>query len=177
MIAAACGFISKAVVDRTIETHKSSLSVELERQKGKLSEELERLKGDLSKDVESHKLTLRKAEILYERQLEAASAFLPLSHKIRPQYSRPEMDWHDACEDTAQRLGHIERDLSAFQNAYGAVISPNARELISSAITLSAQNKFEGDVIEPSSHAADAAGRLLETISKIESLLIADIRG
>lgn len=165
VVATACGFISKAVADRSIESHKSELSAELER-----------LKGELAMEGESHKLKLRKAELLFDRQVQAASAFIPISHKLRPEYRFADMDWHDASVEVAQRSGEVERELTQFELSHGAALSPKARGLLSSSITSATHNKFEGDAMEPSDQATKAGSDLLEKIIALEEQLIADLR-
>ena len=43
--------------------------------------------------LEAHKLRLKKSEMLFEKELEAAKTFFALRKKIRPEYSHPDMDW------------------------------------------------------------------------------------
>ncbi len=165
VIAGVCAFISKTVADRSIESHKSELSAELER-----------IKGELAKEGETHKLALRKKELLFDRQVQAASAFIHTRHKLLPEYRFPDMDSYDASVEVAQRLGEVEIELTRFQLAHGAAITPDARALLSAAITCAAHNKFEGDEMEPSEQAIKAGDELLGKITALEDRLIADLR-
>jgi hypothetical protein len=153
VIAAVCAFISKTVADYSIESHKNALSTELER-----------IKGELAMEGETHKLALRKKELLFDRQMQVASAFIHTSHKLRPEYRFPDMDYYDASVEVAQRLGEVEAELTRFQLAHGAAITSDARVLLSAAITRAAHNKFEGDEIEPSEQAIKAGDELLKKL-------------
>lgn len=91
-----CAFLSKYMADRTIEGHKTALNMEMER-----------LKNELAKESDLHKLKIRKAEILFEREMQAMADFSALSRKVRPLYSHPNMEWDDACAEVSSRFHEI----------------------------------------------------------------------
>lgn len=163
VLVAICGFLSKFVADRTIEGHKAALNVELER-----------VKSDLAKESEAHKLKLRKAELLFERELQAASEFTALYHRIRPDYSRPDMEWEDACDAVAARFPSIEKDLEAFLVKHGAVLTATIREKLREAVAAASHNKFgayEMEVDQADAQARAAGGRVLDALAEGETLL------
>ena len=68
------GFVAKWLADRTIENHKSELT-----------KEVERLKGELNRDLETHKGKLRRQELLFAKQVDAASALIAMRQDaVRP---------------------------------------------------------------------------------------------
>jgi len=82
-------FVSKLIADRSIESHKAQLG-----------QETERLKGELAKETESHKFSLKKLEIRFDRQIEAALAYSKVYEKLEPHYSHPDKDWDEVLEES-----------------------------------------------------------------------------
>jgi hypothetical protein len=167
VLVAVCAYVSKIVADRSIEKHKATLS-----------RELERLKGELAKETETHKLRLKKAEILFDRELEATSDFSVLYRRILPSYSRPDMEWEDACSIVAGRFASIENDLTAYMTRHGPVVTSALRDKVTHCITLAAHNKFAiHDVPEVDlANERRAAGELLDTMRDIEEGLFRMVR-
>jgi hypothetical protein len=91
IVVALAAFASKWMADRSIERHKAELG-----------RETEKLKGELAKETETHKLILKKREILFQKEIEAASAFIALHRTIEPKYNHPDMDWDEAMADVAK---------------------------------------------------------------------------
>jgi hypothetical protein len=65
VVAAVAGFVPKFIADRKIESHKTDLA-----------RELERLKSELSNEAGIPKWRLKRAELLFAKQVEAGSAFI-----------------------------------------------------------------------------------------------------
>ncbi|MBB2823282.1 UNVERIFIED_ORG: hypothetical protein GGD59_006588 [Rhizobium esperanzae] len=168
VLAAICAFISKFIADRTVEGHKATLNAELER-----------LKNELAKESELHKLKLRKAEILFERELEAVAEFGTLYRQIVPRYSHPDMDWDDACDNVASRFPTIEEQLENYLTKHAPVLTEALREKLRHCMTMASHNKFsEYEILEDQAAATSkaAAGRLLEELVDIENGLFALVR-
>jgi Tfp pilus assembly protein FimV len=125
VLVAVCGFFAKFIADRTIE-----------RRKAELSQETERLKAELAIETETHRLKLKKMEILTNKEIEAAGEFISLHRNIRPSYSYPDMDWAEALEEVATEFGKIERLLGDLLVSYGAVIETTARQDLVECTTL-----------------------------------------
>jgi hypothetical protein len=163
---AAIAFLANHYASKAAEKHKATLN-----------EELEKLKNDLSKEAETHKLSLKKQELIFNKELEAASEFMRFHRKIRPTYSHPDMDWDDACEDVVQRLGSIETDLENFIIMHGSVITQIARDMLNECITTASHYKFAAiEEQQLVSEAKKHAGELLIKLTKVEELLILAIR-
>lgn len=185
VLVAICGFLSKFMADRSIEKHKAALTAGLEDQKAALNQQietykavlntdLERVKSELSRESESYRLKLRKAEILFDRELQAVSEFGVLYRHIWPKYSRPEMDWDDACDDVAQRFDAIEKQLEGYLTKHAPVLTVGVREKLRSCATHASHNKFAayGEPEEQTSaEAQSAAGRLLTELGEVEKEL------
>lgn len=58
---------------------------------------VEKLKQEIQQEIESHKTRLRKSEFLFQKEFEAASAFISLRRSLMPKYRFPEMEWHAGC--------------------------------------------------------------------------------
>lgn len=163
-----CAFVSKFVADRTIEGHKAALAIELER-----------VKNELAKETEAHKLKLRKAELLFDRELEATSEFSALYRKIRPDYSRPDMDWADACGIVAGTFSSIEKDLEGYLTKHGSVLTAGIRAKLREGVTFASHNKFGAyEMPEDQAGASGmaAAGKLLDSLELVEEQLFQLVR-
>lgn len=161
VLVAICGFVSKFVADRTIEGHKAALNTELER-----------VKSELAKESESHKLTLRKAELLFDRELQAVSDFGVLYRQIVPEYSRPDMEWEDACDIVAGRFVAIEKQLEDYLTKHAPVLTEALREKLRRCVTYASHNKFgayETPEDQASATAQAAADKLLDELKKVEN--------
>jgi hypothetical protein len=96
----------------------------------------------LAKETETHKLNLRKREILFQKEIEAVSAFIALHRTIEPKYSHPDMDWDEAMTDVAEDFANIERKLRNYVAEYGAALSQQNRIEIDTCMVLASNHKF-----------------------------------
>lgn len=168
ILVAICAFASKLVADSTIEGFKATLNAELER-----------LKNELAKESDLHKLKLRKAEILFDRELEAVAEFGTLYRQIAPTYSHPDMDWDDACNDVAKRFSTIEQQLENYLTKHAPVLTEVLREKLRSCTTKASHNKFVGYEMpedEPTATAKAEAGRVLDELQIVQTGLFAMVR-
>jgi uncharacterized membrane protein YgaE (UPF0421/DUF939 family) len=180
-----CAFLSKYMADRSIEKHKAELNAGIENQKAALNQQiegykaelntqLERVKSELTRESEVYRLKLRKAEILFDRELQAVSDFGVLYRRIRPEYSRPDMEWEDACDAVAERFSTIEDQLEEYVTTYGAVLTEELREILRRCTTYASHNKFgayEMPEDQASYQARKAAGQLLDELANVEKAL------
>ena len=92
--------------DRSLAKHKEELGRESERLKNDMAQSggqtLERLRADLGRETETHKLALKKLELLFDRQVEAASEFMTLRRAIDPKKAHPDEEWDEAQEKLAK---------------------------------------------------------------------------
>ena len=86
----------------------------LQDNKAKLDEALETHRSKLAKGAETYKMTLKRQELIYQRELDAGDALMRVWRVISPQYRFPDMEWPDACEDVALRLGSVETVLEEY---------------------------------------------------------------
>jgi hypothetical protein len=162
---AIAGFVSKLMADRSIESHKAQLG-----------QETERLKGELAKETETHKLNLRKQEILYNKQLDAATEFIGLHQTMQPRFSHPDKDWDEACEDVAESFGMYEEWLKAYVRKHGAVTSRAVRKLLDESIDLASTNKFNVSGGDVSRDQVKAASDFMKALEKCEEVFLQEIQ-
>lgn len=150
----------------------------LEGYKAKLGQETERLKGELAMETETHKLKLKKMEVLFGKQLDAVKDFIALKQKIYPQYSHPDKDWDEACDEVARELSSIEKMCDAFTRDYGAVLTLDVREKVAEIHSLASIHKFAvgGPAYGSFPDALKAAGDILHGLSALEELMIKKIQ-
>jgi hypothetical protein len=163
---AIAGFFSKFMADRSIEKHKALLG-----------RETERLKGELAKETETHKLALRKRELLYQKELDAASAFIALHRRFEPKYSFPNMDWHEAMDEVVDGFTDTESKLRKYIAEYGAALSPENRAQIDVCMSIASNHQYakhEGDA--ELKVAMLAAENMLAQMKEIEKRFLSEIR-
>ena len=68
---------------------------------------IEKVKQEFQQELESHKARLRKSEFLFQKEFEAASAFISLRLRLMPRYRFAEMIWDDACQEFAHSFGGV----------------------------------------------------------------------
>lgn len=165
-----------AAVAKFVSDHSSKKW--LQEHKGKLDEALETHRASLARETETHKLTLKRQELLFARELEASDAFMALWRKIWPQYSRPDMDWHEASEDVARRLGAIEHLLENYLERHSVAISGNVRERIEIARSEAASEKFfeDGPDCDPPQSAIKTAQHVLDELKVARDAVLNDLR-
>lgn len=163
--------VSKFVNDRLVESHKAALA-----------QETERLKAQLVQDGDRLRLGLKKQELLFAKELEAASAYMKVRREIEPKFRFPGMEWPDALDDALGNLSDIGEKLESFVLAHGAVI-PTAikndilelRDLADSHKFDDAHGAFEGER-QYSQEAVAAAEKILSNLRIIEDRLLQDVR-
>lgn len=163
---AIAGFLSKLMADRSIEKHKASLG-----------RETERLKGELAKETETHKLALKKRELLYQKELEAASAFVALHREVEPKYRFPDMEWEDAMDDVVDSFTGTEGKLRKYIAEYGAALSKENRTQIDACLSLASIHQYDKQGRESATKdAINAADDLLKQLGEIEQRFLSEIR-
>jgi hypothetical protein len=132
---------------------------------------VEQFKSNLQTTLEIHKTKLKKSELLFQKEYEAASAFIFMKQSFLPSNRFPEMDWGEACEDIAQNFGVIETKISSFISLHGAILDETARKLLFNAVGISTENNSA----EPDYNATKAADSLWGILEKVEKHLLARI--
>jgi len=160
------GWLAKMVTDWTIEGHKS-----------KLVQEVEKLKGELAKETESHKLLLKRHELLFMKEMDAASAFIALHREVEPKRRHPDMDWDEAMEDVADDFSRTEIKLRNYVSEYGAALSPDNRGQIDKCMLIASNNQYakhESD--QAVDEAKKAAEDMLNQMKEIEARFLSELR-
>ena len=147
---------------------------------------MELVRGRFSKGLETHKLNLKRAELLFEREVLAGSDFISLRDKIQPRYM-PDMG--DSCViiEVAENLESVESLLREFKIKHGIVLDSNVRQMLDESISTAEVYKFdailqrnrlaEESLLHVSDNTIDKAATLLENTLKIEQALVLRIRG
>jgi hypothetical protein len=163
---ALAGYLSKLLADRSIERHK-----------WQLNKEMERLKGELAKETETHKLILKKKEILYQKQIEAASAYISMHRLVEPKYRYPDMEWDEALDDVVDSFSTTEGMIRAYISNYGAALSSKNRIQLDKCMLLASNNQYakhEGD--HAVKDAKSAAEEMLTLMKEIEERFIQEVQ-
>jgi hypothetical protein len=178
VLGAIIAWAAKILSDRSIERHKSSLNSDLETHRAALGRETERLKGELTRQGDSFRLQLKKQELMFDKELQATSAFLKLRRDILPTVDTPDFEWEDACQRVAGKFSEYEASFTAFEIAHGAVLSKSVRLKINACKNVASNYKFNGleDEPEMSWQARKKAGEMIEALAAIEEDLVRAIR-
>lgn len=112
----------------------------IEKERAEHNKELEPLKSKFLKETESYKIKVKKSELLFEKQFEAASEFVAFFRSLSPAYSFPNMDWEDVCNHFVLISENIERDLTKYLSRHGAVLGGDVVDKISLCIGISGRS-------------------------------------
>jgi len=170
---AVLGFLAKSLIEKLIVRDTKVFESEL---KSKTDSEIERLKSEMSKNLESYKIQLKKSEVFFLRELEAASAFSSLFHSISPGFSNPLMDWHEVCDAIAQNFGKIEARLSDFMAKHGAMLNEEERKILVDATSDAGYGKFDVIDGEVDPDANKTANDMYEKLKTLERRLLERVR-
>lgn len=132
---------------------------------------VEKLKHEIQQDLESHKTRLKKSELLFRKEFEAASAFIPVHLQLLPRYRIPDMEWDEACKDFAQNFEHVEKMLEAYMAAHGAALQQETLRRLASAKMRASWGKLEVTNGNVSREAAKYAEEVMEALDEIEKEL------
>ncbi len=129
-------------------------------------------KNKLDLDIESYKVKLKKSEFLFQKEFEAASEFIAMMEGFIPTHHRPDMDWHDVCDEIAQRFGVIEPRLKDYLSRHGAILKYEAKESVMLCIRIAGENKFQINGPHVSKAINDAANTLYNKLKEVEKSLL-----
>ena len=164
-----CGWAGGWVKDRQLARYKAKLDRDAAVRQAELAATTERVKSELSQETESHKLALKKEELLFNKALDAMSDLSTLRRKIEPGYSHPDMDHMEAMEGVAASLGNTERSLWTYFTKHGHVLPENIRQDLLSVCNWATNHKFiveeRGDFDE---QVAGEVSAFLDRLASIE---------
>lgn len=147
----------------------------LSKEKARYTTDLEEFKKRLVLETESHKIRLKKSELIFAREFDAASAIVALVRDITPKYTHPTMDWHDACDCIAQNFGKIERHVEIYLREHGAVVGDDVKELLAQCEAIAGEIKFEVFDDEVTSEANSAADQLYTKLQAAEAAMLKQV--
>ena len=137
---------------------------------------VEKVKQDFEEEIERHKTRLRKSEFLFQKEFDAASAFISLQIRLLPRYRIPEMDWHDACEDFARSFDDVEKAVDNFIATHGAALPSETLKFLINAKTKASRGRFEVTNGDVSQDAVTYAKEVMESLDKVEKKLYQVVR-
>ena len=141
------GLFGKSLLEKIIAQDIKVFEAELSR---KTQVEIDRLRDEMTRKIESYKGQLKKSEVFFQRELEAASVFSSLLHSLLPSYNQLNMDRTEACEEMAWHFDKFETKLNEFLSGYAAMLTDEERAILCDSIADAATGKFEttGDEVE-----------------------------
>lgn len=130
---------------------------------------VEQVKHDLRRETESYRTRLRKSEFLFEKEFEAASAFIDMRRRLWPRMRHPEEDWGEAVGQFGKRLEEVEDEMRRYLSGHGAALQEPVLEMVREALNQAEYGKFEFDEFGP---ARSIAERVLDGLKEIEAELL-----
>lgn len=139
---------------------------------------IELAKTTFAKNVENHKFNLRRAELFFEREIEAASQFVSLREKLNPVFTPNNDSFYDACVDIAGRFSLVEEHLKAYLMKHRVVLPHLIRTRLDQLSWMAGERKFEQVDMEddPSSASIELASEIFTSLLEIEETLINDLK-
>jgi len=148
----------------------------MEKEKNEHSRELESLKNTFLRETESYKIKLKKSELIFEKQFEAASELVALHRSFMPQINFPHMDWEDVVDHYAFSSQKIEKELEKYLSRHGAVLGEAVEEKISECIGVAGWNKFEiNKEYEVTSKGKDEGEKIYKLLNEAKKLMIQEV--
>mgnify|MGYP000888408090 FL=1 len=145
----------------------------MENEKNQFLRELETLKNSFLKDSESHKIKLKKSELIFEKQFEAASELVALYRSFIPDIYAKHMDYEDFLDRYVFSSKEIEIKLKKYLAQHGAILGDDVESKLNECLRIAAWNKFEiSPDYQPSFEGKDEAEKLYQTLSQAKELMI-----
>jgi hypothetical protein len=178
VIGAAAAFFITIFANRSLENKKTELQKDLERHKWELGSETERLRGDLSKETESHKFGLKKREVLFDKEIGAATEYFKLYSKLEPRNTHPDKDWHEVVEETVEDFTNIQSKLASFLALHGVFLSEANRTDLEECEQTASIHQFTTHGAGPYSMKAssDAAEKVLAKLKEVRNRFVTELR-
>lgn len=173
-VLAILGVLAKSLLEKVLTRDSLDFEYQL---KNKADAEIQRIKDEASTALESYKIKLKKSEIFFLRELDAASACTSLVHSILPGINHPDMSWDEACNNMALSFGAISARLDNFMSLHGAMLNKEERELLMSAKTDADYGNFEVVGGESSPEAQRIADEMYKKLETLEDKLLTRVRG
>ena len=174
LMVAILGFLAKSLLAKVIARDSLAFEYDLKKQ---ADAEIQRIRDEASTALESYKIKLKKSEIFFLRELDAASAFTSLLHSIKPGMNHPDMTWEEACFGIATSFGAISGRLDKFVSQHVAMLNEEERDLLMSAKLDADTGSFEVFGSEPSSEALRNASEMFDKLKTLEEKLLTRVRG
>lgn len=127
--------------------------------------------------MEMHALKLRRSELLFEKEYEAACALVALLRQYQPTFHHPTMSWQDACDEIACDFANIDNALGVYLARHAAALPDSVRALIGEAIGLTREHRFKISGPEVPASANKAAAAVYDRLWKAETELLKRVHG
>lgn len=127
--------------------------------------------------MEAHALKLRRGELLFEKQFEAACTLMALLRQFQPNFHHPTMSWQDACDEIACDFANIDTALGNYLARHAAALPDGVKALLGEAIGLTREHRFKISGPEVPTSANKAAAVLYDKLWKAEAELLKLIQG
>jgi len=144
----------------------------MENEKNKHSRALEALKNSFHQETESYKIKLKKSELIFEKQFEAASELVALQRSFIPRINFPHMDWEDVVDHYAFSSRKIEEELEKYLSRHGAILGEEVEEKISECIRVASWNKFEIKEFEVSTKGKEEGEKIYKLLNEAKKIMI-----
>jgi len=135
------------------------------------------IESRLNQYFEIHKQKIKNSEFFFKKQFEASQALYLIKAEMMPPYSHPDMDWHDAIKEMADKLGKTHGVLEEFLKNYFTVLSPEVLEKLESAAANADEGKLYGGEEDSKGPGNQCAEHVYERVKECTSLLKAEIDG
>ena len=165
--------LAKSLLEKILVRDTKQFETEL---KAKADAEIERIRSEFVRSIESYKAQLKKSELLFQKEFEAASSFSAVYQSMLPKQTNPLMDQRDINASVAHSFALSETRLGEFLAKYGAVLTDEERSELSSAMQQAGYGKFNVFENKIDSYANDLAGNLIATVKSLHDRLIRRVR-
>jgi hypothetical protein len=150
----------------------------LESKKAELVAEIEKLKGELSKETESHKFTLKKKDVLFGKEIEAAVAYFDLYSRLEPRYSHPDKDWSEVITEVLEGFTNMSSKIATYLAVHGVFLSTDNRADLEDVEQTASIHQFTTHGVGSYNEAdsASQAERVLTALKGVRSRFVLELR-
>lgn len=148
----------------------------MERERHQYQADLEQLRAKLTRETEEEKIKFKKSELLFSKQLEAASEIVAYRQELKPIAERPSESDDEFFERMSFRVGGIAHWSHEYLSKYGAVLPDNVQHILIEVKAIAGESRFYHGNAVTGKEAINGTKQCYDLIQKVETELLSLVR-
>ncbi len=147
----------------------------MDNERAEHAKNLERLRNDLSREMESYKIQLKKSEIIFEKQLLAASELMTIVRSNVPAHHEDAVIYEIRIKKMIRDFDNIGKQLKGYLSNHGSILPSKIIDLISDSINII--SSFHAIIPETENAELAATAQIItNNLKDAEAIILGDIR-